>query len=556
MNKRVLVLVIGAVFLLFAWHKISPKISPVSVPKSNLATEKQYIYNFSIKSLGELNLEQNIKLETNIKGSIAVITQGEYLIFSWTPNISIELNNKSLPTSELENVLKSVSSFSLRLSGEKPISLNLYTNLDPNNPNTTPAVNFLRMIAMSFYWRNDFLSQNFCFDYFGPCLITELKGDDRFMTKSTNSKDAYVKQDSAFQVKHDEMGKILNLSQRQESVLSFADKKLGKNLIQISLDFLRNEVAPAQAPGNFSWNPFMSPSGLNQYKNQLQRKYAGWDLKRVKDQFIKLKLSGAKNASDYAKASTALQELLFSNPSLAQEYGNYVNSLDPADPMYAEILRALSFVGSPECQKALINHFFIAKKNVVRGNNLLVALGFVQNPTLESQEFLESLSQSADAPFRKTAQLMLGNMAYNLQTSDPTRSNDLHSKLLEKITTAKSREELLHALAVWGNTGSCESVDQIIVLTRNVDLDIAKAALLGLRFCSLPPVNNLYVVELFGRKDFTDTILSAIEMRCQRGLCDQGFLKLLDRELTKMPDALERQQTERIKHLLENYRAS
>jgi HEAT repeat protein len=173
------------------------------------------------------------------------------------------------------------------------------------------------------------------------------------------------------------------------------------------------------------------------------------------------------------------------------------------------ILSALVSSGSIQAQRSLIETYPLltdTKTKIV----LLANLATVENPSLETEEFVKSQWKESDHDIRNTAVLAMGNIGKNIQEPEAQRYNNIYHDLLSELQSAKSVFEKQVALLALGNLSDRRSLQNIYKETLSSNEEIRKSAAFALRFLNLPEPDK-YLGNIL-TNDTSDSVrLSALE---------------------------------------------
>jgi len=232
----------------------------------------------------------------------------------------------------------------------------------------------------------------------------------------------------------------------------------------------RNQSVPAEGVG--MWSDAT-------YKSEL--KLVG--IESITDKFpmdgyesMSLTADHIEIADDPSEVEDSLSQLS-GDPSNSISYNNFAKALieNPDElkqikekmsngtinlSMYPAIIGALSVLGTPEAQEILVNDI-IRKESIptdIKGQGI-VGLGLVKNPSSESVDFLETLSNQKSDILSSQATLLLGAVAEKLAITDPARASRIVKNFESLLTEARDNEEIDLYLGALGNAGNDTSVD-------------------------------------------------------------------------------------------------
>lgn len=175
---------------------------------------------------------------------------------------------------------------------------------------------------------------------------------------------------------------------------------------------------------------------------------------------------------------------IFLHPKDLEELKDKLSNLGPEDGRLRNVIKALTAVGSEEAQSLLVDLLNSHIENSELAKRIATSLGFVKNPSLDSQKALQTLIARGDHPdIRAQALLALGIMGHNLhENGEAQRAADVEKIAKTFLDQAETPQDTKQALAVLGNSGpsSREVVDRYLT---SPDPEIRAQALFALRFC-------------------------------------------------------------------------
>jgi len=144
---------------------------------------------------------------------------------------------------------------------------------------------------------------------------------------------------------------------------------------------------------------------------------------------------------------------------------------------------ALSTVGSPQAQDALVDVLASRSSDIVSAQILIPALGMTEHPTPKAEETLrELIHSSGKEDIVSTAGLSLGAMAGNLSEQDPERSRAIIESVQKDYQNAETDQQKQYLLSVLGNAGSDQALPVINSALESSNIQIQTEAAMALRF--------------------------------------------------------------------------
>lgn len=495
-------------------------------------------FEFSFNSEGELHLsddnpESNLKIKTELRGISTVdFNPGKSISIRWKPALQFTVNGRRLP--EQEALLQAV--------GEQRMVLLISPNGTPEKiyyqplP-TLPAsaaelvLNTGKMLLFQLAWDRNDLEKQKGLDFWGDHRRSWQKNDGEIhvTTTSVEKTQSGLRGMGKFILAFDSDG-VLNSVEGTQTTSPDQEMQLGHSKTNYKFIKVHSEKADSQATleGLIEDVPWIVVNSKAMMKATMEDRTKGWTLDRVVAEAENLIRNQKTSAQDLLALSTKIQELLWLNPGLSEELVGLTSSLGSKHPLFDEILKALTWVGDEKCQLALQKILEQNKSDESAAIRTMVGIAFVDNPTLESQRALEGIALNPENPvIGRTAELMLGQVAYQLLDSEVPRAEEIQSRYIRKLQDPEDKAEVRHTLNVIGNTGICNDYDSIAIYVGNRDPEIHSRALEALRFCRDSRVPGL-LLSLFEKSDEEKQLaLSIMEMRSQRDIFDPGIFAAL-----------------------------
>ncbi|MBC7659444.1 MAG: hypothetical protein H7249_07020 [Chitinophagaceae bacterium] len=130
-----------------------------------------------------------------------------------------------------------------------------------------------------------------------------------------------------------------------------------------------------------------------------------------------------------------------------------LKDLGPDDPKLRSAIKALTAVGSPESQHVLVDLLQHSRNELAM--RVASSLGFVQNPTAETEKALISLVRSQDAPeLGRRAELALGVVGHTLKgIGEDARADALEKAAFERLKASGDERQSITSMGMIGNLG-------------------------------------------------------------------------------------------------------
>ena len=319
--------------------------------------------------------------------------------------------------------------------------------------------------------------------------------------------------------------KKLNLSLNGRQTLT-NQLQLGSSQTDYKLDCEKSYETSSNDPSRAtpletttSTPPWLVLDGTRSKHAAIQEKLG----KKTIDQVIKEAKGFRKTKKGYegvAEFSRKLQDFLFLHPEAAKNYYELALQFGPTHPLFDEILKALSQSGGPEAQKALLDLVDRFSKDPDVSKKTLIAVGMSTKPDATIAQALEKWG--ADPTFSEAplANMMLGHVAHQMYTlgTDPARALAIDQSLVAKLQAAEADPEKSKWLSAIGNAGLCSDLEAIKTQMHAPTAYVAEGALMALRYCDGPEIQDLLWRVFTQRPELNQTFFSALNMREERGL--------------------------------------
>ena len=185
--------------------------------------------------------------------------------------------------------------------------------------------------------------------------------------------------------------------------------------------------------------------------------------------------------------------LIYVHPKVSARLGEILAAADSSGLTMRLLPAALSAVGNPEAQSALISAIHARSTELPALMRLVPALGAVEAPTTSAEEALHALTlRAADSDIASMAQLSLGIMAHRLAAASPQRAEKIVSEMMTAlISSSSSMAERRRLLLALGNAGSARALPVIARFVHTGSPDLRGSALIALRGIVSPRADTL-----------------------------------------------------------------
>ena len=397
-----------------------------------------------------------------------------------------------------------------------PFITNIYRDYISNS-----FINFTNFTSEKMSWENyiDNYSGKMSFKY---KYIDELKIQRNFLNIGSNKK-SYLFEDSKkvtklyskestsiFSLSKNNIPTSIDLKRIANSYLN--NKKIGFEETIFSKKIIRKndlKIVNNVSPSIFQSTDFYSTDlNAKEVEQRLKEKTLLQNLKYLSfDEFL-LK-SDLKLKDHYTEYFLQLKSLFALKENSIPESITYLIKMENSNEEYNLVLSALISSGSNQAQKSLIEAFYMlndSKAKII----LLANLATVENPSLETEEFVKSQWKENDLDIKNTAVLALGNIGKNIQDSETERRNNIYNDLILELQNAKSVFDKQVALLALGNLSDYRSLQSIYKELMSDNDEVRKSAAFALRFINLSEPDKY--LEYILSHDPSDSVkLSALE---------------------------------------------
>ncbi len=554
-------------FLVFIKNKKS--VQPDSSQKSIHALPSNFeaTTHFKMVSRGTFlgNQDGGLKIHTDLEGSpvISFDKDSRVLKMVWTPLMVLKVNDvlNEGYKSDLESVKD--ETFYAHFNEQMVMDKIYYSK----RANVQPAVqelvlNFNKMLAHQAAWYLTSIPMEKTtykkgVDIWGETEITLTNDGTTTLARLQSIEKKSIQNGTGkFEITKDTDGKVF-VEGSQEASMGDGDssKSMATTLneysfttlgfkhtkeIKISVDFSKLDSTP----------PWMVVDSKAIKEDSLKEKLKSWDKNKLQKAVFNFKLPANSTYKDVGEISGIISDMLYMDHSLAKAYYEWVKKLGPEHPLYPEIIKALGVVGCPECQVSLLKITEDYRNNVNATEKSLVAIGFVENPEVATEERMREFAQDRQFKNSGMANAMLGNYASALAEKDPERAKKIDEELSNKLNKSKNKNDIQRQLAALGNSGQCTDYNAIAALTKNTDIDIRKDAVMALRYCKNEQVDELYKTLFREKGEMRMSVVQAVEMRISTGINLEQQFDFFAKWIENPASTLDQQETGMVVNLL------
>lgn len=237
-------------------------------------------------------------------------------------------------------------------------------------------------------------------------------------------------------------------------------------------------------------------------------------------------LKKAESEADPDFNSTALylkfKSLIYLHPESCETLGKVLSRAKARSLTMSILPKALSTIGHPQAQAALVKAIKAYSKDRNVLFTLLTPLATVSEPTEEAEEALRNLAfDSRDPDIRAMAQLALGAQARRISVFAPERAGKIIDRFIDELKRSSSSEMTKQLLLALGNAGSSRALPEISKLTTNPSPDLRATALRALRFIDSPQAETMLLEAL--RSDDSSVRVAAADALGYRKITEASF---------------------------------
>ncbi len=227
-----------------------------------------------------------------------------------------------------------------------------------------------------------------------------------------------------------------------------------------------------------------------------------------------VELKKAESSSDPNFNATALylkfKSLIYLHPESCKTLGKVLSRAGAKSLTMSLLPKALSTIGHPEAQAALVKAIRAHSKDKNALFTLLNPLATVSEPTEEAEEALRELAfKSGDPEIEAMAQLALGAQARRIGLFAPERARKIIDRFIDELKRPSSPEMTKQLLLALGNAGSSRALPEISKLATNPSPDLRATALRALRFIDSPQAETMLLEALRSDNDISVRVAAA-----------------------------------------------
>ena len=287
---------------------------------------------------------------------------------------------------------------------------------------------------------------------------------------------------------------------KTEVVSSFLKEKELSSLN--SNEFFRSNLAAPEAEQRLNQKIFLQHA-----------KYKNFDDFLSKTNFM--------DQSSYTDYFLQLKSLFNLEPKSTNNASKHLISLSEFDDSFMLIVSALSAVGTPESQNALIETYHGIKDEKAK-MSVLANLGLTESPTLATEEFLRNMMSQQEYKLKNTAILAMGNIGQKLLETDTEREEKIYKELMEKLITSNNDVEKKVALLSLGNLSDKRALSEIYKETNSTNETLRQYATFALRFIEDGNV-DIYLRDILKKESSERVKVSALQAMTFRKMSPESL---------------------------------
>jgi len=314
-------------------------------------------------------------------------------------------------------------------------------------------------------------------------------------------------------------GRLSSMNGTEWQTILIQNKKVGQVRNSFSIDFLRREGLKSSEVGSlkslFSTREKATRSVSLYVEPSPEKVEASIHQRRLGEETLESLLAELKkgeSSPDPNFDSTALylkfKSLIYLKPESCQALGEVLSRAGPKSLTMNILPKALSTIGHPQAQAALVQAIEAHSKDKNALFTLIHPLATVAEPTEQAEEALRRLAfKSKDPEIQAMAQLALGAQTRRIARSSPERAKKIVDRFIKEIKRSSSTEMTKQLLLALGNAGSSHALPEISELAKSPSPDLRATALRALRFIDSPRAETLLIDAL--RSDHDSSVRSA-----------------------------------------------
>ncbi len=207
--------------------------------------------------------------------------------------------------------------------------------------------------------------------------------------------------------------------------------------------------------------------------------------------------SGAEAAYDATALYLKFKSLIYLHPEACETLARVLIRASPKSLAMSILPKALSTIGHPRAQAALVEAIKAHSKDRMALFALINPLATVVEPTEQAEEALRSLAfESRDPEVSAMAQLALGAQARRIAAFSPERAGKIVDRFIDELKRSSSPPVTKQLLLALGNAGSSRALPEISQWLIRPEADLRATALHALRFIDSAEAEALLIKAL------------------------------------------------------------
>ena len=317
--------------------------------------------------------------------------------------------------------------------------------------------------------------------------------------------------------------RVLSLAGTQSQTFQVAGKTVGHTQTSIGLKFIGGDsVAPvrlaalrtahARLKQSVAAVTLSAPTSKRESEVSIERSELGTDsLEQLRTELAALDSAPAEQ--NETRIYLKFKALVYLHPDESQALGQLLSTANAKSITMRVLTGALSVVGSPEAQAALVSAIKARSEDWPALSMLIPALNEVSLPTALAEEAIRELAyKSPDPAIASTAQLTLGTMARRLVGSSPGRADEIVDFLTQQIATSPSLDTTRQLLLALGNAGSVRASAAILKFTADSSPVLRAASASALRWIDSDQARKQLLVMLASEPDSSVRFEAAVAL--------------------------------------------
>ena len=277
------------------------------------------------------------------------------------------------------------------------------------------------------------------------------------------------------------------------------------------LSRLRNEN-DARADTAITTTLYPSTSRIDDESSGYEHELGGSTLASLLDELAVVEASTDQDGK--AQLFGKLRALVYLYPEACPAIADVLRKAEPRGLTMQLMLTALTAVGHPAAQLAITETIRARADDWSALAPLVYALGRVSEPSESSELLLRGLAfNSADSHVMGAAQLSLGMMAANLDSTDTGRSARIVDALIRRLDSGSSAQGKQQLLAALGNAATQEAVAAVARYLKSAEPALRVSAMSTLCRCDPEKAEDWLAYSLKIDSDESVRLQAALEFQ-------------------------------------------